>query len=135
VRLVDSEQCHACLFEQALEARREQAFRRHIQQFQLPGYEIAFDLHRRCTVEAGVEERRRDAELLQRRDLVLHQRDQRRHHHRAALAQQRRDLVAQRLAAAGRHQHQRVAARHDGVDDGRLLAAKRGVAEDAIEQA
>jgi hypothetical protein len=47
----------------------------------------------------------------------------------------RRNLVAQRLAAAGRHQHQRVAACHQGVDDGRLLAAERGVAEDAVEQA
>jgi hypothetical protein len=45
-----------------------------------------------------------------------------------------RDLEAQRFAAAGGHQHQRVAARHEGVDDGGLFAAKRGVAEDAVEQ-
>ena len=50
------------------------------------------------------------------------------------VAQQRGNLEAQRLAAAGGHQHQRVAARRDGVDDGGLLAAERGVAEDTVEQ-
>ena len=123
------------LFEQALKTRREQAFRRDVQQLELAGDEFALDLHRRCAVEAGVQELGGDAQFFQRRDLVLHQRDQRRHHHRTALAQQRRNLEAQRLAAAGGHQHQRVAARHDGVDDGRLVAAEFGVAEHTAEQA
>jgi hypothetical protein len=135
VRLVDGEQRDAGLFEQALKARREQAFRGDVEQLQLPGHEFALDLHRRRVIQARIQEFGRDAQFFQRRDLVLHQRDQRRHHHRAAFAQQRGNLEAQRLAAAGRHQHQRVAARHEGVDDGRLLAAKRGVAEDAVEQA
>ena len=42
---------------------------------------------------------------------------------------QRRDLVAQRLAAAGRHQHQRVAAADDVLDDLLLAAAEGVVAE------
>ncbi len=54
------------------------------------------------------------AELLERADLVVHQRDQRAHHERhaaaGAVARDRRHLVAQALAAAGGHQHQRVAA-------------------------
>jgi len=133
VCLVDSEQRHPSLFEQVLETRREQALRGDVEQFQLAGDEFALDLHCRRTVEAGIEEGRGDAQFLQRRDLVLHQRDQRRHHHRTALAQQGRNLETQRLAAAGGHQHQRVATRHQRVDDGRLLAAKRGVAEDAVE--
>ena len=123
------------LFEQALETRREQAFRRDVQQLELAGGEFALDLHRCRAIQAGIQERRGNPQFFQRRDLVLHQRDQRRHHHRAALAQQRRDLETQRLAAAGGHQHQRVATRHQRIDDGRLLAAKRGVAEDAVEQA
>jgi hypothetical protein len=44
------------------------------------------------------------------------------------VAQQRRDLVAQRLAAAGRHQHERIAAAGDvrrRVDDVGLLPAGR----------
>ena len=48
-------------------------------------------------------------------------------------AQQRRDLVAQRLAAAGGHQHQRVAAGDDMVDDLFLRAAEGGVAENVAE--
>src|SRR3546814_4960294 len=43
------------------------------------------------------------------------------------------DLVAQRLAATGGHQHQRVVAAGDVVDDGGLLAAEGGVAEDPLE--
>ena len=135
VRLVDGEQRDAGLFEQALESRREQAFRRDVQQLELAGDEFAFDLHCRCAVEAGIQKRRGDTEFLQGCNLVLHQRNQRRHHDRAALAQQCRDLEAQRLAAAGGHQHQRVVARHQRIDDGGLLAAERGIAENAVEQA
>src|SRR5690606_38862240 len=45
----------------------------------------------------------------------------------------RRDLVAQRLTATGGHQDQRVVAGGDVVDDGGLLAAEGGVAEDLLE--
>ena len=41
------------------------------------------------------------------------------------LAQQRRQLIAQRLAAAGRHQHQRIATIGDMPHDRFLLAAER----------
>ena len=61
-------------------------------------------------VERRVEHGGPHAELGQRRDLVLHQRDQRRDDDREPVQAQGRHLVAQRLAAAGRHQHQRVVA-------------------------
>ena len=48
------------------------------------------------------------------------------------VAHERGDLVAQRLAAAGRHQHERVAAGDDMLDDLLLAAPERGVAEDAV---
>src|SRR4029079_15848526 len=44
---------------------------------------------------------------------------------------QGRDLVAERLPAAGGHEHHRVAPAADVVDDRRLLAAEGVVAEDA----
>ena len=135
VRFVDGEQRDARLFEQALKTRGEQAFRRDIQQLELAGDEFALDLHRRRAIQTRIQKLGGDAQFFQGGDLILHQRDQRRHHHRAALAQQRRNLETQRFATAGGHQHQRVAARHERIDDGRLLAAKRGVAEDAVEQA
>jgi len=46
-----------------------------------------------------------------------------------AVAQQRRNLVAQRLAAAGGHQHQRILAGDQAVDDIFLLKTKRVVTE------
>ncbi len=45
VRFVDGEQRDAGLFEQAQEARREQALGRDVQQFELPCRECALDLH------------------------------------------------------------------------------------------
>ena len=86
----------------------------------------------------GVEERGPDPERGERVDLVLHQRDQRRDDDAGAGADQCRDLVAQRLAAAGRHQHERVAAgdhvsmisawspRNFGVAEHRLQHVHRG---------
>src|SRR5438552_8038942 len=61
---------------------------------------------------------------MQRVDLVLHQRDQRGYHDADARPQQCRDLVTHRLAAAGRHQHDGVAARNNVLDDLELLAAE-----------
>jgi hypothetical protein len=84
--------------------------------------------------EAGVEIGGGHAGLAQRVDLILHQRDQRRHHDAGALPQQRGNLVAQRLAAAGRHQHQRVATFAQVLDDGLLLAAETGITENALKQ-
>jgi hypothetical protein len=50
------------------------------------------------------------------------------------LPQQRGNLVAQRLAAAGRHQHQRVTTFAQVLDDGLLLAAETGITENALQQ-
>src|SRR5699024_2555744 len=44
-----------------------------------------------------------------------------------------RDLVAQGLPAAGGHEHDRVSAAHDLVDDGRLLTPELLIAEDIVE--
>ena len=71
-----------------------------------------------------------DAELAQRGDLVVHQRDQRRHDDRGAGQAERRDLVAQALAAAGGHQHQGVAAADHVAHHLFLQAAEPRKAED-----
>ena len=49
------------------------------------------------------------------------------------MAHDGRHLVAQRFAAARGHQHQRVAAATNVLDDGRLLAAEVVVAEDLAQ--
>ena len=120
--------------EQLEEARRQQALGRDVEQVELAARARARSTSRRLgAAQRRVEERRAHAELGERRDLVLHQRDQRRDHDADAVAQQRGNLVAQRLAAAGGHQHQRVAAAGDVLDDLGLLPAKGRIAEDFFE--
>ena len=58
--------------------------------------------------DRAVEPDRGDAELLQLRELVLEQREQRRDDDRRLRQEQRRELVAERLAAAGRQHEQHV---------------------------
>ena len=72
---------------------------------------------------------RAQADLGQRVDLVLHQRDERRDHQRRAAEQPRRDLIGERLAGAGRHDADAVAAGQHRVDDLLLAGAERFVAE------
>src|SRR5262245_12234486 len=62
------------------------------------------------TPEPGVERRRLDPGLPQRRHLVFHQRNERRDDEADARADQRRDLVAERLASTCRHQDERMMA-------------------------
>jgi len=137
VRLVDRKQRQPRRCAQALqlreEARHQQPLRRDVQQIVLAGGEAALDRSRRFGRQRRIQERRADAGLAQRRHLVLHQRDQRRDDDAGAVAQQRRNLIAQRLAAAGRHQHQAVAARSHVGDDVLLRPAEGGVAEHILQ--
>ena len=80
-----------------------------------------------------IEIRRAHACLAQRINLILHQGDQGRDDNADAVAQQCGNLIAQRLAAARRHQDERVTSRHDAVDDRRLLATERAIAEHGLK--
>ena len=60
-------------------------------------------------------------------DLVAHQRDQRRNDDAGAVAQQTRQLITERFAAAGRHQHEAIATGERGFDHVVLLASERGI--------
>ncbi len=79
-----------------------------------------------------IERRGPHACLTQGGDLIGHQRQQRRHDqaHAQTLSppDKRGNLIAQRLAAPGRHQHEGVAAADDVVDNARLRPAKGVVA-------
>ena len=88
----------------------------------------------RLASQGRIEKGGRNAQFVQCADLVLHQRNQRRDDQRRTVAQQRGYLVAQRLAAAGGHQHQRIAAGQHRVDGGALLTAKLVVAEDSAQE-
>ena len=141
VRLVDGKQAEQAALVQRIqhrqETRRQDALRRRVQQHQPPRAQFALDRRRILAVQRAVQEAGMHAQLFQRADLVVHQRDQRRHHHRHAapgtVPGDGRHLVAQALAAAGGHQHQRVAAADHMLDDRALVAAEGRVAEDLVQ--
>ena len=110
VRLVDREQRDRAALQHPQGRLGAEAFRREVEQVKPPAQERRLHLAPLARFLRGVDEPGPHAECPQRVDLVLHQRDQRRDNHTGAGPQQRRDLVAQRLAAAGRHEHQGVAA-------------------------
>jgi len=83
--------------------------------------------------ETGIEKGGGHAQFAQGGDLVLHQRDQRRDHDGRARHGQRRHLVAQRLAAAGGHEHQRIAPAVDRIDHLVLRRTEGRVAEDLLK--
>ncbi len=83
MRLVDREQRHLGACEHVEAALGQQALRRDVQQLEQAAGETLLDLALRERIEARIEERGLDADLAQRIDLVLHQRDQRRDDDRA----------------------------------------------------
>ena len=133
VRLIDGEQRHRAAVEQPQGGLGPQPLRRQVEQVELAVQEGVLDPAALVGILRGVEEAGPHAEHGQRVHLVLHERDQRRDDHAGALAHQRGDLVAQRLAAAGRHQRDRVAAGADMLDDLLLLAAEGVVTEHAVQ--
>jgi hypothetical protein len=133
VRLVNREQRHLGAFQQIEKAPGEQPLRRHVKQVQLTCQQLSLHLALLIRRNAGVEKCRGHARLAQRVDLILHQRNQRRHHNARALPHQRRNLITQRLAAAGWHQHQRITTLDHMVNDGLLLAAEIRVTENSLK--
>src|SRR5690606_11205980 len=129
----DREERDAARRQEREAAFREQALRRDIDEVEFAGPDLRLDGLGPGRAELAVEAGRPHAHGGKRIDLVLHQRDQGRDDHADAIAQQRGDLVAQRLAPAGRHEDERVAAPADMFDDCRLLAAEPGVAEDRAQ--
>jgi hypothetical protein len=134
MRLVDGEQRDLAAVQQALGRRHAQPLRCDVQKVQLTGHELLLDQPAIIEVLSRIKETGPYAERAERVDLVLHERDQRGDHHADTGADERRDLVAERLAAAGRHQHQRVAAADDVLDDRALLPPERGIAEHAVQR-
>ena len=133
VGLVDRDQRELGAVEQREEARREQPLGRHVEQVEAAVRHVALDLVGLGRVERAVQVRRAHPQLPQGVHLVLHQGDQRADDQADAGAHQRGHLVAQRLAAAGGHEHERVAAGEDRLDDGFLVAAERVVAPHLLQ--
>ena len=134
VRLVDRNQARLAPFQQVAEAVGVDPLGRDVEQLHRSIGHRPLDLghlHRR---ERAVQILRVGASPLQRRHLVVHQSDQRRDHDRQPVRENRRQLVTQRLAAAGRHEHQRIPAIKDVFNRLPLLRPKRVVAVVLLER-
>ena len=136
MRLVDHEQPDVGAAQALEEPGRGEPLRRDVEQPHVAGHRLLDRAPVGRGVALRVDERdapRRDA--LERLDLVLHQRDQRRDDERQVGPHQRRQLVAERLARARRHHHEHVAARERGRDRLRLAAAEGREAEQLVQRA
>ena len=129
VRLVDGEQRQLGAGQQRQRAILQQPLGRDVEDVETTGGDAVLERRLLAIVERRVEKGGLDAGLRQRLDLILHERDQRRDDDAGAGAHERGDLVAQRLAAAGRHQRQRVATGDHRRDDVRLVRAEVAKAE------
>ncbi len=84
---VNGEQGNLGVRQQIKAARRRQTFGRDIQQIQLTAGKRTLGLLGLPRIECGIEERRANSQLCERRHLVLHQCDERRDHDGGAIAQ------------------------------------------------
>ena len=131
---IDGKQPDPGARQQAQEARRQQPLGCHVEQVQFALDQLTLDVEGAAGVQCRIEEGRAHAKLSHGRHLILHQRDQRRDHDAGTGTQQGGNLVAQRLAAAGGHQHQGIAAGDQLFDDLLLQAAEVVESEDAAKQ-
>ncbi len=131
VRLVDGEQRDRAAVEEPQCGLRPEAFRRQVEQVEVAGEERGLDLAALAGLLGGIQRARAHAEDAQGVDLVVHERDEGRDDYPDAFAHQCGYLVAERLAAPGRHEHDRVATGDDVIDDLLLARAVVAVAEHA----
>jgi len=133
MRLVNGDQRQRAGLEQGEGTRLHQALRGNVEQIQPAAAQVVFNRAPAFGAQRGVEDLGAHAIGLERLDLVAHQGDQRRDDDTRAGAHQRRNLVAKRFAAPGGHQHQRIAACNQRLDDFALAAAKIAESEDLAQ--
>ena len=133
VGLIDRDEREAGGFEPVEGLGLQERFRSHVEEVQLAPLDVAPEEILFRTPEPGIERRRLDPGLPERRHLVFHQRNERRDDEAHARADQRRDLVAERLASACRHQDERVMAGDHMLDDLPLPLAEAVVAENSLQ--
>ena len=124
VRLVDRDQNRLALGEHLGEAGDREALRRDEQEVEAARQVVDAGLARRGAVAAGMDALGGEADLAQLRHLVLHEGDERRDDQGGAAAREARELVAERLAGAGRHDEQDVLPRGQGAADVLLVGAE-----------
>lgn len=94
MRFVDDKHGRIQRFQRSQHARRHQAFRRQVEQLHITRLDLAPGLDIVDAITTGMNRGGGDTIGLQRGDLVIHQRCQRRDHDRHPVQHQRRKLVA-----------------------------------------
>ena len=110
--------------------------RSHVEQLRLALLHVVHHLLDGSLVQRGIQIVGHALLLAQAVDhihLVLHQRNERRDDDGRAFHDERRQLIAQTLAAAGRHQHERVVAGQQITYDGFLIALELVKAEVVLQ--
>ena len=131
MRLVDRKQADRRAAQQFAKVPRRSALGGDVEQVELAGLEAR---DRLAPVLVGAGQRAgANPDRLGRAQLVVHQRDQRRDDDARSFEHHGGQLVAERLARAGRHHRQRPFPRQHARDDIGLDAAERGKAEDALQ--
>ncbi|VVN41375.1 hypothetical protein PS682_05506 [Pseudomonas fluorescens] len=95
VGFIDGEQGDFQALQKGQHARLHQALGGQVEHLHFTALDPRSQVALLLGTEGGVQGRRSNTEFFEGRDLVVHQRDQRRHHHGQAVAQQRRHLEAQ----------------------------------------
>ena len=120
VRLIDREQCESQAGQNVDRAVAQETFGRNIEEVETLFDEFTMDVTGFLGREFRMQGGGGDTQLAHGGHLVVHQRDQWRNDDGGAGPAQRGNLIADAFAAAGRHQHQRVAAGENVVDHGFL---------------
>ena len=124
VSFIDGQQLNVDPIDRSHERVTAQSLGRDVDQFVVPGDHVRnarLLLFRR---QRAVDKCRRDISIEQRSHLVRHQRDQGADDDRNSIASDRGQLEAKAFASTGRHDAQRVFARHDRFDHLLLSASK-----------
>ena len=133
MRFVNRDQIELPLSQVSEKARQHCPLRRHIQEPILSMAQTQHSLRSFIRLQRGIKKRRRNPAGLKRINLILHQRDQRRHHYRQAVPRQRRQLKTEGLASARRQQCDNIPPRQSIANDLFLQRPKGIEAERLLE--
>ena len=134
MRLVDREETRAGAPDERERTGLREPLGRYVEEAQRTCVQPLDGLAACRMVVRRIEGRGRDSTAAQLCHLVVHQRDERRYHDGEAFAQEGRQLIAQRLAAAGRHDGEYIGAGQHLLDDRGLPGTKIVEAENRPER-
>ena len=132
MRFVHHDQADAAFTDDAAQ-RAFEPFGSDVHQFQLAATQLRQGSLALVALQAGVDHGGAKAEPHQRVHLILHERDERRNDQHRSRQDSGRNLEGDRLAGAGRHDADAVAAAQHRIDEMSLAGAELAVPEHLFE--